>query len=121
MAKQRAATSSTSRTSASSSPITLAIKDVERASGHEYVLDIEIRPGDATRLKIVNQFLQDRPLFEKAMNTPATNAMRDVRIASDRPIFLFLGASGELGRVQVDLGAARPRVIGTATGNVTLR
>ncbi len=117
----RAASTARARTTVLPNPIEMTFRRVTRGGGHEFTFDLDVRAGDATDLAIVSPFLQEHAYHEEDLLTPATNEMRGVRVSTDRPLFVFSRGTEVLLSVQVDLSAAKPRVMGTEEVNVRVR
>lgn len=115
-----AALATASRTKAASVPITMTFKNVAR-EGSGVAFDLQVSPGTATHLEIVNPFLEDYVLHAEAFLSAGTNVVDRVRISTDRPVFRFETLDREVGSVQVDLSSGHPHVLGAANGDITVR
>jgi len=102
-------------------PIEMTFRHVARGGGQDITFDLDVRAGDATDLEIVSPFVPEYSYHEEDLLTPATNGMRGIRVSTLRPLFVFSRGAEVLLSVQVDLSAAKPRVMGTEAVNVRVR
>jgi hypothetical protein len=101
--------------------VEMKFKNVKRFGGSGVSFDLDVRAGSSTDIAIVNPFIPDNSLFEHEILASATCEMRDIRISTDRPVFLFTNEGAMVASVQMDLGSSRPRVVGAPVGNVYVR
>lgn len=105
----------------SASTVEMKFKNVKRIGGSEVSFDLDVRAGNSTDIAIVSAFTPDNSMFEHDILVSATCEMRDIRISTERPVFVFTNRGAVVASVQVDLGAARTRTIGTPLGSVYIR
>lgn len=117
----RAASTVRSRAAVLPFPIEMKFRHVVRGGGQDVTFDLDVRAGDASDLDIVSPFLPEYSYHEEALLTPATNGLRGIRVSTERPLFVFSRGDEVLLSVQVDLSAAKPRVMGAEALNVRVR
>lgn len=100
--------------------VELRFHNIRRSGGCDITFDLDVRPGTANRMKIEDPMLA-RTLVEETFFTSGTTQLRELRVSTERPVFVFEHMGQEVASAQVELGSGRPHVFGVDDRDVILR
>jgi hypothetical protein len=111
---RRTAARSVARTTRSQGPeinVELRFREVSRQGGSAVSFDLEVHPGSAVSMEIVPSPVTSSNTVERTFYGAQSQYFRGLRVASERPEFVFTNAQGTHVAATIHLGTGRPVVM----------
>ncbi len=101
----------TTRSQGSPISVELRFREVSRQGGNAVSFDLEVHPGSAVSMEIVPSPVTSSNTVERTFYGSQSQYFRGLRVASERPEFVFTNAQGAHVSAMIHLGTGRPVVM----------
>jgi hypothetical protein len=112
----------TARNTKGSGPLVeLRFKNVQRQGGNAVTFDLEVHPGTAAKMSIHSSPVATAETVDRVFYGAQTQYFRGIRVASERPEFVFTDIANVAVVAEVNLATGRPHVLDGDAEHVRVR